>query len=203
MLDVGCGTGTFACALAAGGFDVVAVDPARASLELARQKTDAAQVRWLFGDATTLPPLSVDIATMTGNVAQVFLADADWSATLASIRSALKSGGHLLFETREPSRRGWTEWTRRQTFQRVEIDGVGAVQSWEEVTDVNPPFVTFDSYRLFEADGAQYVSPSTLRFRDRYESTLLLQASGYEVLDVRDAPDRPGRELVFIARSTS
>lgn len=36
VLDVGCGTGTFACLLAGRGIDVVAVDPAAASLEVAR-----------------------------------------------------------------------------------------------------------------------------------------------------------------------
>jgi SAM-dependent methyltransferase len=36
VLDVGCGTGTFACLLADRGIEVVAVDPAAASLDVAR-----------------------------------------------------------------------------------------------------------------------------------------------------------------------
>ena len=36
VLDVGCGTGTFACMLALGGTHVTAVDPAKASLDVAR-----------------------------------------------------------------------------------------------------------------------------------------------------------------------
>ena len=68
VLDIGCGTGTFACLLAGRGIDVVGVDPARASLEIARAKPDAGTVRWLHGDATTLPRLAVDAAFMTGNV---------------------------------------------------------------------------------------------------------------------------------------
>ena len=72
VLDFGCGTGTFACLLAARGIGVVAVDPAKASLDVARSKPNADQVRWLLGDATTLPRLDADMATMTGNVAQVF-----------------------------------------------------------------------------------------------------------------------------------
>ena len=71
VLDVGCGTGTLACLLAARGLDVVAVDPAAASLDVARRKPGAGRVRWLHADATALPPLRVDLATMTGNVAQV------------------------------------------------------------------------------------------------------------------------------------
>ncbi|WP_456844330.1 class I SAM-dependent methyltransferase, partial [Cellulomonas sp. P5_C6] len=79
VLDVGCGTGVFALLLAAHGLDVVGVDPARASVDLARAKPGADAVRWLDGDATTLPPLRVDLATMTANVAQVFVTEEDWA----------------------------------------------------------------------------------------------------------------------------
>jgi 2-polyprenyl-3-methyl-5-hydroxy-6-metoxy-1,4-benzoquinol methylase len=57
VIDVGCGTGTLACLLAERGLDVVGVDPAAASLEVARGKSGADRVRWILGDATTLPPL--------------------------------------------------------------------------------------------------------------------------------------------------
>jgi hypothetical protein len=43
-------------------------------------------------------------------------------------------------------------------------------------------------------------SDSTLRFRHRDEVTASLAAAGYVVDEVREAPDRPGREMVFIAR---
>jgi SAM-dependent methyltransferase len=81
VLDIGCGTGTFACLLARRGVTMTAVDPARASLAVARAKPGADRVRWVHGYATDLPPLRVDLVTMTGNVAQVFLTDADWAAT--------------------------------------------------------------------------------------------------------------------------
>ena len=45
-----------------------------------------------------------------------------------------------------------------------------------------------------------YVSDSTLRFRSRDELTNSLIAASLVVDEIRDAPDRPGRELVFIAR---
>src|SRR5690606_32165052 len=110
VLDVGCGTGTFSCRLADRGLAVIGVDPAGASLEVARTKPGADRVRWIHGDATTLPPVQVDLAIMTGNVAQVFLTDADWSATLRGIRQATRPGGRLVFETRDPARRAWESW---------------------------------------------------------------------------------------------
>jgi hypothetical protein len=39
-----------------------------------------------------------------------------------------------------------------------------------------------------------------LRFREREEVEEDLVAHGYVIDDVRGAPDRPGRELVFFAR---
>jgi SAM-dependent methyltransferase len=75
VLDVGCGTGTFACMLAAEGKKVIGIDPAAASLDVARRKPAAGRVRWLEGEATGLPPVRADLVTMTGNVAQVFLTD--------------------------------------------------------------------------------------------------------------------------------
>jgi SAM-dependent methyltransferase len=200
VLDIGCGTGTFACLLARSGLTVTAVDPAEASLEIARAKLGADRVRWLHGDATDLPPLRVDLVTMTANVAQVFLTDAEWAATLRAAHAALAPGGRLVFETRDPAARAWLEWTRERTYQRTVIPGVGAVQSWEELLEVSGELVSFRSTNVFESDGAVLTSDSTLRFRPRDELTASLAAAGYVVDEVRQAPDRPGRELVFVAR---
>jgi SAM-dependent methyltransferase len=199
VLDVGCGTGTFACLLADRGLDVTGVDPAAASLAVARAKPGAGAVRWLHGDATSLPPLRVDLVTMTGNVAQVFLTDDAWAATLRGVRAALRPGGLLIFETRDPARRAWLGWTREQTLARTEIPGLGPVQSWHELAEVSGPLVTFRSFVLIEADQTVLRSTSTLRFRDRDEIAGSLAAAGLTVREVRDAPDRPGLEFVFIA----
>jgi SAM-dependent methyltransferase len=199
-LDVGCGTGTFACLLAANGVEVIAVDPAAASIAVARAKPHAERVRWIVGDATALPALQVDLATMTANVAQVFLADADWAAALAGIRAALRPGGRLVFETRDPQARAWRDWTRAHSLRRTVIAGVGAVRSWVQVTDASGPLVSFRWTFEFESDGSALTSDSTLRFRGRDEVSESLASAGYALEEVRDAPDRPGKELVFIAR---
>lgn len=201
VLDVGCGTGTFACLLASRGLQVTGVDPAEASLAVARGKPGAGAVRWLHGDATSLPPIQVDLATMTANVAQVFVTDAEWDATLRGVHAALRPAGRLVFETRDPARRAWLTWTREQSYTRTEVPAVGIVQSWHELTDVSGELVSFRSVTVFEADGAVVTSDSTLRFRERDEVAASLQATGYHLDEVRDAPDRPGREFVFVASS--
>jgi ubiquinone/menaquinone biosynthesis C-methylase UbiE len=199
VLDIGCGTGALACRLAHRGKEVTGIDPATASLDVARRKPGAERVRWLEGDATALPPLHVDMVTMTGNVAQVFLADSEWVTTLRSARSVLRPGGLLVFEVRDPAQQAWRAWTREQSFRRLELPDVGAVETWFELTDVSPPLVSFRATFVFEEDGAVLTSDSTLRFRDQVETMASLQAAGFVVREVRDAPDRPGLEFVFIA----
>ena len=49
-------------------------------------------------------------------------------------------------------------------------------------------------------DGTRLPSSSTLRFATRAQVEGSLAACGFELLEVRDAPDRPGAELVFLAR---
>lgn len=208
VLDIGCGTGTLATLLASRGVDVVGVDPAAASLEVARAKPGAGRVRWVHGTARDIPPLQAasptlarfDLAVMTANVAQVFLIDDDWLETLHAANAALAPGGRLVFETRDPANRAWEGWTKEATRQVVEVPGAGPVESWVEVTSVDGEFVTFQSPTIFHADGERVDSTSTLRFRGRGEVERSLTQAGFVVEDVREAPDRPGREMVFVAR---
>ena len=200
VLDIGCGTGVLACLLATHSMEVIAVDTAAAVLEVARSKPTADRVRWVLGDVTAVAPSAVDLVTMTGNVAQVFLAGHEWEATLAAARGALRDGGHLVFETRDPSYQAWREWNREATHRLVDVPDIGPVETWTDLVDVTLPFVSFRQTFVFASDGATYASDSTLRFRERAEVEGELEASGFSVEDVRDAPDRPGRELVFVAR---
>jgi len=81
---------------------------------------------------------------------------------------------------------------------RTVIAAVGVVESWVEVTEVGPGMVSFRWTYQFE-DGA--VMCRTRRVSARRTSSP--NRSGYTVLDVLGAPDRPGKELVFIAQGTA
>ena len=200
VLDVGCGTGTLACLLADRGIEVVGVDPAAASLDIARAKPGAGRVRWLHGDATTLPELQVDLATMTANVSHVFLTDEDWSATLHGIHASLRPGGHLVFEARDPSRKPWLRWNREGTYQRLDVPGVGIVETWWDLNEVDGDYVSYRRTYVFGADGVTLTSDSTRRFQSREEIEGSLRSAGYRLSDVHDAPDRPNQEWIFVAR---
>jgi len=198
VLDVGGGTGSLAVRLADEGVDVVVVDPAEASLDVARGKPGADRVRWVLGTTESLSGLEVDLVVMTGNVAQVFLDDDSWAAVLRDAHRLLRAGGHLVLETRRPEDRAWERW-RTEQGPRTAGTPDAPVTRWFTVTRVDLPFVSFrDEFDL--PDGSRVVSCSTLRFRGREEVERSLAAAGFTVVDVRDAPDRPGREHVFLAR---
>jgi SAM-dependent methyltransferase len=203
VLDVGCGTGCLAILLAESGRTVMGVDPAGASLEVAKAKDAIATIAWVHGDAVAMPPFDADLAVMTGNVAQVFLTDEDWARALKGIHAALRPRGYLVFETRRPEWRAWEEWAAGTGQLVIDIPGIGPVQQCSEVTGVSLPFVSLRSTYTFLADGAVITSNSTLRFRSRDEVESSLAAHGYRVLDVRQAPDRAGREFVFVAERTT
>lgn len=199
VLDIGCGTGTFACMLAQSGHEVTALDPARASLDIALNKAGADKVRWIQRDIAELPPLQVDLVTMPGNVAQVFVTDEEWYAALAGVRAALRPAGRFVFETRDPAKRAWSRWNRADSFVRLDIDGVGPIQKWDELLDVRGELVSFRTAFAFGRDGTSLVSDSTLRFRRRDSIARSLEAAGMTVDEVREAPDRPGLEFAFVA----
>jgi SAM-dependent methyltransferase len=199
VLDVGCGTGSLACRLAQLGIAVVGVDPAAASLDVARGKPGADRVRWVLGTAADAGAVGADLAVMTGNVAQVFLGDDDWRQVLVAIRAALRPGGWLAFETRDPARRAWERWTPTGTRRTLDVPAAGRVTAWTDLVSEDLPLVSFRHHWAFDADGAELTSDSTLRFRSQDEIRSSLADAGFEVADIRDAPDRPGLEWVFLA----
>lgn len=127
VLDIGCGTGAFALLAAAIGLRVTGVDPAQASIDVARAKAGADDVQWCVGTVADAPESQFDLAVMTGNVAQVFLDDDEWVATLHEIRRRLSPTGHLVFETRCPEARAWEDWAAPYEASTT-VNGVGVVR---------------------------------------------------------------------------
>lgn len=204
ILDLGCGTGLLTRQLAVAGRQVTGVDPAVAMLAYARRQPGAAHVTWIEGDASALGTPAADLVVMTSNVAQVFLDEAEWQATLRHIHAALRPGGHLAFESRNPEDRGWERWNPATTLARFETPH-GPVETWLEVVGAENGRVQFRGHNLFKNTGEELVVASTLRFRSHAEISASLRETGFTVVQVYGSWEkRPfaqtSRIMIFIAR---
>jgi SAM-dependent methyltransferase len=204
ILDLGCGTGLLTRQLAVAGREVTGVDPAAAMLAYARRQPGVERVMWIEGDASALGTPAADLMLMTGNVAQVFLDDARWATTLRHAHDALRPGGHLVFESRNPNERGWERWNPETTFARLETPH-GSVESWLEVVGVENGRVHFVGHNLFKNTGEDLVVASTLRFRSHEEIRTSLRHAGFTIEHVYgDWQQGPfvdtSQLMIFVAR---
>jgi SAM-dependent methyltransferase len=204
IVDLGCGTGLLTRELAVGDRLVIGVDPAAAMLAYARRQPGAERVRWIEGDAAALGTPAADLAMMTGNVAQVFLDDVVWAATLQAIYAALRPGGYIAFESRNPDDRAWERWNREATYVRYDSPH-GPMECWLELVGVGDGRVRFVGQNIFHATGEVVTVPSELRFRSLAELTDSLNAAGFTVEHVfgdwkRGPLVGSSRVMIFIAR---
>lgn len=206
IADLGCGTGLLACALAERGHRVTGIDPSAHMLGIARKRAHGDAVRWIEGDAGALAfagPL--DWVLMTGHVAQIFLDDDTFLKTLRAARYALRQGGRLAFESRNPAARAWEDWTKAESLRRIDVEGVGRVEVWNELREARPTSVVrFDTVYRFESTGEERVAAGELRFRSREELAGLLATAGFSAIDWYGDWDRTpvgagSRELIAVA----
>jgi SAM-dependent methyltransferase len=180
ILDLGCGTGTFARRLAAAGHDVVAIDPAPAMIDHARRQPGAGAVRWFACGLDGLPPgAPFDAVVMTGHAFQCLLTDADIDATLRGVRRVLVDDGRFLFETRNPRVEPWLRWTPARSARSVESRELGIVDLHHAVRAIDGAVVTFDTHYRFRRDDTVLTNTSRLRFIAHPELQARVTAAGF------------------------
>lgn len=184
VLDLGCGTGTFALRLAAAGHEVAAVDPSPMMINYARHRAGASEVEWIIGDAASAQSRApFDVVTMTGHAFQCLLTDYDVQATLRTVREILGAGGRFMFETRNPVARAWTAWTPALSARSIQSDKHGPVDVFHECIAVAEPLVEFETHYVFGRDNTQHVSKSRLRFMSCEELASNINVAGFSEIE--------------------
>ncbi|MFI1988069.1 class I SAM-dependent methyltransferase [Actinoplanes sp. NPDC020271] len=179
VVDLGCGTGRLAIAMARAGHEVTAVDPAAAALAAARRKSGGERVHWLQGSAGQLPARSFDAAFMTSHVAQSFVDDEEWDGVLRGLRRALVPEGRLVFDSSDPAFEPWALWNPRDSWRAVVLPD-GEAEAWSEAAEVEPNvWHVTERYRF--ADGREVANSATLRFRTEPELRASLREAGFRV----------------------
>lgn len=167
VLDLGCGTGQLASALA-GGRLVVGVDPASAMLDVARGRPGGDAVEWIEADARTVRlGRKFDVVLLTGHAFQVFLTPGDRRSVLATIAAHLAPRGRFIFDSRNPAAQEWLEWSpelSRHTLQHPEL---GLVEAWNDFERDNATGVVTYGTHYETAGGRHFHARSKIAFPDR------------------------------------
>lgn len=197
VLDVGCGTGTLLKRARSDGHPgrLVGLDPGAGMLAVAR---DEPEVEWVHGElAPGRYDAEFDLVTMTGHAFQELRTDEQVAGVLRGMRDALRPGGSVAFETRDPAARAWEDWDGA-SFEVTYQDA--PVRVSYEVHEVAGDLVTFSEV----TDGGPWerdVARGTLRFLDRDGLAGFLTGAGLEVREQYGDWDRSatGPEIITIA----
>lgn len=182
ILDLGCGTGVLSSMLARTG-NVVGVDPAKAMLDIGRERYLDSGIKWIEGDARNVTlDQKFDFIVMSGHVFQVFLTQVDQLAVLSTVFKHLTRDGILIFDSRNPNFPGSKERTRAHTRKRFTHSTLGEVEMWNESKfDTNSGILTYSNGFKTVADSEAKSATEKIKYTPKDELFDLISRSGLEV----------------------
>ena len=182
VVDLGCGTGLLTRAFVRPGRVVVGVDPSSTMLGFARQQPGAEAVTWIDGDAGAVEGSGdADLVVSAGNT-MMHIGPDEYPWVLRCLADALRPGGVLSFESRNPAVRAWEQWNPEASYFERDTPA-GHLREWVEVTEVDKGRVVFDAHNVFE-DGSDAVYTNVLYFRTADEIRADLESAGFGEVEV-------------------
>ncbi|MYA59022.1 MAG: methyltransferase domain-containing protein [Chloroflexi bacterium] len=180
VLDVGCGTGELLSLARRAGHEgrLYGLDPAEAMLDQARRQDDVEWIHGHLGSVTWVQEF--DLIVMTGHAFQVLTEDAELAHRSECCAYRAHSEGSFVFETRNPSARGWEEWVPENAVT-IEHDGAKVRMEHEVGTPVEGELVSFTATFSSPKWGQPMVSRSTLRFVNAEKLAMFLSKAGLTV----------------------
>ncbi|QMU58341.1 MAG: methyltransferase domain-containing protein [Boseongicola sp.] len=182
VLDLGCGTGAFACSIA-DTRRVVGVEPASGMLDIARQRPSADKVTWHQGSAETMRlDETFDLIVLTGHTFQVFLTRDQQLNCLHTIRAHLSENGTFIFDTRNPEYPGSKERSKSQTLSTGHHPELGAFEKWNSSKyDEESGILTYtNGYRILKT-GNTHAAEARIRYSSLSEISDLMKDAGLSV----------------------
>ncbi|MCZ6676816.1 MAG: class I SAM-dependent methyltransferase [Candidatus Poribacteria bacterium] len=227
ILELACGTGRILIPLAKQGFDVYGVDNSPAMLDVARQKVAKAEdslrgkITLIDGDmqdagsdpTSPLHSIKFNLVLIAFNSFLHLLTRQDQERTLRNIRNILSDNGLLLIDIFAPHHHVLAQADDTQIYQHIRYDEArgktyvrsdrvrrNLAQQTQEVEFI---------YDELQADGdiKRTIRTVHTRYVFRYEMELLLELTGYEVVDLFGGYDGERYDyhsgiMVFVARKS-
>ena len=217
ILEVGCGTGRVAAALATDGHEVVGVDISEPMLRLAERRRQtlpadaAARLSFERADMATLD-LGRDFALIVtpARVFQFMLTSAAQRKALAALRMHLRPNGRLVLDLFDPRLDLVVPTAERPTRVGELIHPTTGNRVTWAITGRRPDparQLIVDDWTFSEIDASGEVLRTateqlTLRWSLRSEMRLLFELTGFEVIaeygDFKGGPPAYGREQVWV-----
>ena len=163
-------------------------------LDVARRRDGGGCVNWIEADARDVRlGRRFDLIVMTGHAFQVFLTDEDQRAVCATIAAHLVAGGQFIFDSRNPVREEWRQWTPELSRRLINHPALGRIEAWNDVAhDAATGIVTYGTaYRA--SNGRLWTSSSRIRFTAQEDIAARLAEAGLQAR--RWLGDWNGREF--------
>lgn len=218
ILELGCGSGRVAWALARAGFEVWGLDRSEAMLERARAREVgglAGSARFVAGDMADFElPAAFGLAIFPGRSFQSLLEPAQQRSCLDAVRRHLRSGGMVSVHLFDPRldlcvpEAGADGPVNRGLYRHPDA---GTMVSWSTLGRRNDPLRQRieELWEFVEHDATGGIlrrqrERLRLRWTYRWEMRYLLELAGFRVeaefSDFHRAPPAYGKEQVWVAR---
>ena len=190
VLEVGCGTGLIARAIAEQGHAVTGLDPAQPMLDFAAAAPGGDRVDWVCGTLDGYSdPDQFHLIYMTGHAFQCLLTDEDITAFFEAAHRLLHRDGRLAFETRNPAAKAWEGWVPDKSKRTMQLPDGRNVTEWHALDNVSPNTVSFRS--IYQFPDKRLTSSSILRFTNLQELEGFAQRINLQITETFGNWDRP------------